>query len=75
MAENQGFLKGVSENLLEICDFYAKWDSEAFSLKKGHAMLNCWTMAVSASQPVQVNPNELKNSAICFPKNLHGNLQ
>lgn len=31
MAENQGFLQGVSENLLEICDFYTKWDSEAFN--------------------------------------------
>lgn len=32
-------------------------------------------MAVSASQPVQVNLNELKNNAVCFPKNLHGNLE
>lgn len=34
MAEKQGFLKGVSENLFEMCDFYAKWDAEAFKKQK-----------------------------------------
>lgn len=34
MAGKQGFLKGISENLFEMCDFYAKWDAEAFKKKK-----------------------------------------
>lgn len=42
MAENQGFLKGVSENLLEIRDFYAKWHSEAFNKKK--KVMQYWTV-------------------------------
>lgn len=34
MAEKQGFLKGISENVFKMYDFCAKKDAEAFQKKK-----------------------------------------